>query len=284
MVEFGPPQVINSQYRIVELLGKGGIAIVYRAYNDSLERDVAIKFLTASQFGGVQVRERFMREARVVARLSHAHIMAIYDVGQEDTQPYLVLEYIPGTSLSTWLQSHRDKLSLRNVLQIITEVLQVLAFAHARDLIHRDLKPDNILITPDGAVKVADFGLAIAVDEVKLTLENAVIGTVQYMAPELLMSQRATPLYCWRCAALDLIVHMERGFDGQRRILKITEVTGIQGGDIQLRDVFEFVQTDYANNQISGHFTATGLKPTFLRRFEGIGIHLDETLFIPQGI
>jgi serine/threonine-protein kinase len=90
MVEFEPPQVINSRYRIVELLGKGGMAIVYRAYDGSLERDVAIKFLMASQFGGVQVSERFMREARVVARLSHAHIMAIYDVGQEGTQPYLV--------------------------------------------------------------------------------------------------------------------------------------------------------------------------------------------------
>jgi serine/threonine protein kinase/DNA-binding CsgD family transcriptional regulator len=181
----GPPPRLQDRYRLVEQLGKGGMGLVFRARDEMLDRDVAIKFIAPERVSGAEASARFLREARAVARLSHPNIMTLHDVGQEEGWHYLVLEHIAGKNLHALMVERGGPLPVRETLQAMRGALRALAYAHAQGIVHRDIKPENIMVTPDGQVKVTDFGLAMAQGDVRLTQEGMIIGTVMYMAPEL---------------------------------------------------------------------------------------------------
>ena len=181
----GPPPHLQDRYRLVEQLGEGSMGIVYRAHDETLDRAVAIKFLPPERLAGGEASARFLREARAVARLSHPNVMTLYDVGHEDEWHYLVLEHIPGQDLHTIMVERGGPLPVREALHAVRGALEALAYAHAQGIVHRDVKPENIMVTPDGQVKVTDFGLALARGDVRLTQEGMIVGTVLYLAPEL---------------------------------------------------------------------------------------------------
>ena len=180
----GPPPRLKDRYRLVTWLGEGGMGAVYRAHDEILNRDVAIKFLPPKQMANVETRDRFLREARVVARLSHPNIMALYDADRERDWYYLILEYIAGRDLHLIAQERDQAFPVSEALAIIRNVLEALAYAHAQGVVHRDIKPENVMVTPEGQVKVTDFGLSIAQGETRLTHENVIVGTALYLAPE----------------------------------------------------------------------------------------------------
>jgi len=157
-----PPSFLQNRYRLVEWLGRGGMGVVYRARDETLGRDVAIKFLLPEKLVNEEMKSRFAREARAIARLSHPNIITIYDVGEDTARDtswhYLVLEYVPGTNIKLRMQHRGGALPLAEALEMIRAVLNALAYAHAQGVIHRDLKPENIMLTPEGQVKVSDFG------------------------------------------------------------------------------------------------------------------------------
>ena len=188
----GPPPRLKDRYRLVERLGRGGMGLVYRARDETLDRDVAIKFVLPERLIGGEASARFLREARAVARLSHPNIMTLYDVDREGAWHYLVLEHISGKNLHEMMVERGGPLPLRESLQAIRGTLKALAYAHAQGVIHRDIKPENIMLTPDGQVKVTDFGLAVARGDVRLTQEGTIVGTALYLAPESVMGTPAT--------------------------------------------------------------------------------------------
>ncbi len=175
------------QFEIRGILGRGGMGAVYKAWQKSLDRFVAIKILPAGCEDGIsEFTERFKREAKAMAHLKHPGIVSVYDAGETaDGLRYFMMEYIEGTDLQKLLveQGHLEP---AEVVRIITHVCNALGYAHTRSVIHRDIKPSNIMLEPDGDVKVADFGLAKSTDgtTTMLTLSNVTMGTLEYMAPE----------------------------------------------------------------------------------------------------
>ncbi len=188
-------------YRVVAKLGEGGMGEVYRARDERLGRDVAVKVLPAGFATDSERQKRFEREARATAALSHPNILAVYDVGRHDGLPYLVEELLEGESLKDMLD--RGALRVAEATRVATEMAKGLAAAHERGIVHRDLKPGNVFLTRDGTVKILDFGLAkrlptVPQDEVETltwaqtatSMEGGVLGTVAYMAPEQVRGQR----------------------------------------------------------------------------------------------
>lgn len=188
---FEPPSVellseLFPQLEIVELVGKGGMGAVYKARQPNLDRFVAIKVLPPEVGRDAAFAERFAREARAMARLSHPNIVAIYDFGQREGLFYLVMDYVDGANLRQALQA--GNLKPEQALAIVPQICDALQFAHNEGIVHRDIKPENVLIDLKGRVKIADFGLAKLFGEeqidVALTQANHVMGTLRYMAPE----------------------------------------------------------------------------------------------------
>jgi serine/threonine protein kinase/formylglycine-generating enzyme required for sulfatase activity len=177
-----------GRYVIVERLGFGGMGIVYRARDEKLERFVAIKILAPGLLIGDEARRRFRREALALAKLNHAHIAAVYDVGEQDGVDYLVMECVPGESLASKLAA--GPLPVKDATSITQQIAEALEEAHEQGVIHRDLKPSNVMVTPKGTVKVLDFGLAklldvSATEETRSVEETQqLMGTVPYMSPE----------------------------------------------------------------------------------------------------
>jgi len=176
-------------YEIVAPLGAGGMGVVYRARDERLERDVAIKVLSPGLLTDEAARRRFRKEALALARLSHPNIAAVYDVGEHDGVDYLVMECVPGQSLAQKLKS--SALSVKEVASLGVQIASALEEAHEQGVVHRDLKPANIIVTPKGHIKVLDFGLAKLLapqDSRDVTLSFAEtggpIGTLLYMSPE----------------------------------------------------------------------------------------------------
>jgi hypothetical protein len=172
-----------GHYAVLELVGRGGMGIVFRAHDERLQRVVAIKVLTPHLAGSALARERFLREARAAAAVSHDHVVTTHAV-EEDGIPYLVMQFVSGVSLQDRLRQ-RGPLGVKEVLRIGTQAARGLAAAHAQGLVHRDIKPANILLE-NGVerVKITDFGLARAAEDISLTQEGAVAGTPAYMSPE----------------------------------------------------------------------------------------------------
>lgn len=183
-------RLAQGRFLIGELLGRGGMAAVYRAHDDALGRTVAIKTMTTVPGGDPAGRERFRREARAAAALSHAHVVAVHDVLEEDVAgvrvPYLVMEYVRGRPLSHYVPPNPGGLPLAEALRFVSEILDALAASHAAGLVHRDVKPANVMVTEAGSVKVMDFGIARALDAqaTALTGTGFIVGTPHYMAPE----------------------------------------------------------------------------------------------------
>src|SRR5438552_433849 len=182
-----------SHYRILNKLGAGGMGEVYLAEDTKLDRKVAIKFLSAESATDLGAQKRLVREARAAAKLDHPSICSIYEVAEEDGRSFIVMQYIEGETLANRIQ--RTPMELIVSLDIATQIADGLAEAHSRGIIHRDIKPQNIVITPRGQAKVMDFGLAKvvparstaqseAVTESLLTDPGAIVGTVPYMSPE----------------------------------------------------------------------------------------------------
>jgi serine/threonine protein kinase len=171
-------ETIAGRYRLLEPLGSGAMSAVWLARDDELERQVAVKLLAPSAD-----RARFEREARAVAALSHPNICALYDYGEADGKPYMVLEYLPNGSLEERLHAGQP-LADDETLRIATEIAAGLAHAHERGLVHRDLKPANVLFDAEGRAKIADFGIASMGDAATLTEAGTVLGTAAYISPE----------------------------------------------------------------------------------------------------
>jgi serine/threonine protein kinase len=170
-------------YRIVEQLGQGGMATVYKAYHASLDRYVAVKVLHEAFLEDSNFLARFQREARLVARLEHPNIVPIYDYAEADGRPYLVMKYIEGETLKAHL--NRGKLSPQQVSEIISKVGAGLSYAHSQGVLHRDIKPSNVILANDGGIYLADFGLARIAQSGDSTLtSDMILGTPQYISPE----------------------------------------------------------------------------------------------------
>jgi len=174
---------IVGPYRIIEQLGQGGMASVYKAYHPALDRFVAIKVLHPAFKEDPNFLSRFQREARVVARLEHPHIVPIYDFAEHEGQPYLVMKYIEGVTLKARLAER--PLTRDEAVEIVDAVGAALAYAHQQGVLHRDIKPSNILLSPDGGIYLADFGLARIAEAGASTLsKDVMLGTPQYISPE----------------------------------------------------------------------------------------------------
>ena len=176
-------QKINDRYEIIKTIGEGGMANVYLANDTILDRKVAIKVLRGDLSNDEKFIRRFKREALSVSNLSHPNIVEVYDVCEEDGNYYIVMEYIEGKTLKQLLQK-RGALTLNEVIDIMTQLTDGLAHAHEAYIIHRDIKPQNIMIEDNGLVKITDFGIAMALNSTQLTQTNSVMGSVHYLPPE----------------------------------------------------------------------------------------------------
>jgi serine/threonine-protein kinase len=184
-------QALGPEFTVGPLLGQGGFAAVFRARDQSLNRDVAVKVLDVELAPSPTVAERFLREAQTVARLEHPHIVPIYKVGRQEEVFYIIMRCIDGASLRQLLEQHK-RLSVGDAARITRQVADALAYAHSHDIVHRDIKPDNILLDKSGHVLVTDFGIAKAAQaaqaaapvSAQLTTEGMIVGTPQFMSPE----------------------------------------------------------------------------------------------------
>ena len=184
-------QKINDRYEIIKSIGEGGMANVYLANDTILDREVAVKVLRGDLSTDEKFIRRFQREALSVSNLSHPNIVEVYDVGEEDGQYYIVMEYIEGKTLKQLLNK-RGALTLPEVIDIMTQLTDGLSHAHEAYIIHRDIKPQNIMIEDNGTVKITDFGIAMAVNATQFTQTNSVMGTVHYLPPEQANGKGAT--------------------------------------------------------------------------------------------
>lgn len=176
-------QKINDRYQIIKSIGEGGMANVYLAYDTILDRNVAVKVLRGDLAQDEKFVRRFQREALSASSLSHPNIVEVYDVGEDNGSYYIVMEYIEGKHLKELIKK-RGKLTLSEVIDIMSQVCDGLATAHDSYIIHRDIKPQNIMILDSGLVKITDFGIAMALNSTQLTQTNSVMGSVHYLPPE----------------------------------------------------------------------------------------------------
>jgi serine/threonine-protein kinase len=180
---------IAGRYEVQELVGHGGMSSVYKAHDALLERHVALKILHEQYSGDDDFVERFKREAQSVAQLQHPNIVTVIDRGEEDGRQYIVFEYIDGENLKEHVV-RKGRLDVRDALEVALEVARGLAFAHEKGLVHRDVKPQNVLLNGDGRAKVTDFGIARTLDVDGMTQTGTVLGTSNYIAPEQASGQR----------------------------------------------------------------------------------------------
>src|ERR1700681_3505138 len=184
--------VLGGRYRLDAQIGRGGMSTVYRAFDTVLERPVAIKLMHREIASDSDQLERFRREARSVAQLSHPHIVTVIDAGEEllrdghdhqGSAPYIVLEYVEGETLKDLIR-REGPLEISQALAYAIEIARALGAAHEQLIVHRDVKPQNILISPEGGAKITDFGIARSLSEEGLTMDGRVLGTTDYVSPE----------------------------------------------------------------------------------------------------
>ena len=174
-------RMLDNRYELLELIGSGGMAVVYKAKCHRLNRLVAVKVLKSDLAEDADFRRRFRDESQAVAMLSHPNIVSVYDVSRGETE-YIVMELIDGITLKQYMEK-RGQLNWREALHFITQIMKALSHAHSRGIIHRDIKPQNIMVLRDGSVKVADFGIACLANSAN-TLTQEALGSVHYMSPE----------------------------------------------------------------------------------------------------
>ena len=176
-------QKINDRYQIIRTIGEGGMANVYLAYDTILDRNVAVKILRGDLAEDEKFVRKFQREAISASSLSHPNIVEMYDVGEDDGRYFIVMEYVEGVTLKNLIK-RRGALTLSEVIDIMLQLTSAIACAHDSYIIHRDIKPQNVLILDDGRVKITDFGIAMALNSNELTQTNSVMGSVHYLPPE----------------------------------------------------------------------------------------------------
>lgn len=193
--------LVGGRYRLDAVIGRGGMSTVYRAFDTVLERPVAIKLMHREIATDSDHLERFRREARAVAQLNHPHVVSVIDAGEEPSPeeehpavgtPYIVLEYVDGETLKSMIR-REGPLEIQQALAYAIEVARALGAAHEHQIVHRDVKPHNILIGPEGGAKITDFGIARSLSEEGLTLAGRVLGTTDYVSPEQALGQPVTP-------------------------------------------------------------------------------------------
>jgi eukaryotic-like serine/threonine-protein kinase len=184
-----PPMQTIGRYKVLDTLGRGGMGVVYRAFDTLLERTVALKVIGTQIDSNPETRSRFLREARSAGQLSHRNIVTIYDLGEHDGHPFLAMEYLEGEDLQQRL-SGQIRMSLARKVDLAIDICEGLEYAHAHGVVHRDVKPANVFITAAGQVKILDFGLARLVTS-QLTNTHMLMGTLNYMAPEQVRGDRA---------------------------------------------------------------------------------------------
>src|ERR671925_2004844 len=182
---------LNGRYRLEARIGAGGISTVYRATDETLQRQVAIKLMNREIATDSDQLERFRREARAVAQLSHPHIVGVIDYGEDDSRPYIVFEYVEGETLKERIR-RMGRLPIAEALAYAIEIARALGAAHAALIVHRDVKPQNVLIDAEGSAKVTDFGIARSLDEEGLTADGRVLGTTDYVSPEQALGHAVT--------------------------------------------------------------------------------------------
>lgn len=176
-------QKIDGRYQVIRTIGEGGMANVYLAYDTILDREVAVKVLRGDLANDEKFVKRFQREAKAASSLNHPNIVEMYDVGEDDGNYFIVMEYVSGKTLKSLIKK-RGALSLSETIDIMLQLTSGIACAHDSYIIHRDLKPQNVMILEDGRVKITDFGIAVALNSAELTQTNSVMGSVHYLPPE----------------------------------------------------------------------------------------------------
>lgn len=212
-------KLYGDRYRLKDRIAIGGMGEVWAAQDEIILRDVAIKILKPEYLGDPTFIERFRTEAKHAAKVNHEGIADVYDYGEDEGSAYLVMELVPGDSLAKILDREKS-LEPNKVLDIIAQTARALDAAHAAGLVHRDIKPGNLLITPDGKVKITDFGIARVADQVSLTATGQVMGTVQYLAPEQATGKPASPqtdLYSLGIVAYECLAG-KRPFTGETQM------------------------------------------------------------------
>jgi predicted Ser/Thr protein kinase len=208
-------QLIADRYELKDVIGTGGMSSVFCAHDTLLERDVALKILHEHHARDDDYVERFRHEARAVAQLSHPNIVTVIDRGEDGGRQYIVFEYIQGENLKELVEQGR--LPVRRTLELGLEVARALAFAHAQGLVHRDVKPQNVLLSGDGRAKVTDFGIARSLDTLGMTKTGTVLGTSHYIAPEQARGERVdtkTDVYSFGVVLFELLTG-EVPYDGE---------------------------------------------------------------------
>lgn len=176
-------KLIANRYLLISNIGQGGMADVYKAIDTILNREVAVKVLRGELSHDPMTLLRFQREASAASKLSHPNVVDVYDVGESDARHYIVMEYVRGRTLKQ-LIAQRGALNLDEAIDIMMQLTSAISLAHEKHIIHRDIKPQNILVKDDGTVKITDFGIAIAHDSIQLTQNHTVMGSAHYLAPE----------------------------------------------------------------------------------------------------
>ena len=188
-----PAEVVAGRYELVNELGKGASATVYRAYDQALERDVALKIVSPALANDPDFVSRFQREARLAARMQHPNIVPVHDVGRtEDGRPFIAMTLIEGTGLDAVIRSH-GAMALPEAIRVLSELGSALDYLHGQGLVHRDVKPSNTLVEDSGRVMLADFGIAYARESTRYTSTGVMLGTPRYMAPEQMMGGEPGP-------------------------------------------------------------------------------------------
>jgi len=182
MEELVPGTLLASKYRIVEVVGRGGMGIVYKAEDTKLKRSVALKFLPPELMLEEEAKERFVLEAQAAAALSHPNICTIHEINEEESKSFIAMEYVEGESLRAKIE--RGPLEEQEALDIAIQINEGLDEAHKKGIVHRDIKSANIMVTEKGQAKIMDFGLAKVTGGTLLTREGTTLGTVAYMSPE----------------------------------------------------------------------------------------------------
>lgn len=214
-----PGKTIGGRYKIKSHLGTGGMATVYLAQDLILERLVAVKVLRFDFHTNQDAMRRFQREAQSATQLVHPNIVGVYDVGEEQGTHYIVMEYVKGTDLKEYIRQ-RGPLPPREAVRIMTQIVSAISMAHQNRIIHRDIKPQNILIDEEGNVKITDFGIAIALSETSLTQTNTLLGSVHYLSPEQARGGMATirsDIYALGIVLYELLVG-EVPFEGESAV------------------------------------------------------------------
>src|ERR671936_583560 len=228
--------LLSGRYRLDAQIGAGGMSTVYRAFDTVLERQVAIKLMHREIAADRDQLERFRREARAVAQLNHPHIVGVIDAGEEDGRPYIVFEYVEGETLKERIR-RMGRLPIEEAIAYAIEIARALGCAHQNNIVHRDVKPQNVLIDVEGSAKVTDFGIARSLDEEGLTADGRVLGTTDYVSPEQALGHAVTgqsDLYSLGIVLFEMLTG-DVPFKGENQVGVAMKHVREQLPDVQLR-------------------------------------------------